>query len=225
MVNVIRGNRPSYEKGSPDETPEEFVERISPGRRRLTLANLGMVELSLVLLGFMIVLLASGVWIAVALGLVGFRRDGADHERAARQRAGHHDMERERVLDAGRAAAVHLDGRDSVSHQAVGGDVPRPVALAAMAARAADACERDRLRHLRGGVGLVGRDLRDHRQDRAARTRQARLRQGHEPRLAGRLRHARPADPAVDPDGGLCGDRQRFGAAGFPRRLPAGRCS
>lgn len=31
MVNVLRGNRPSYEKGSPDETPEEFVERISQG--------------------------------------------------------------------------------------------------------------------------------------------------------------------------------------------------
>jgi TRAP-type C4-dicarboxylate transport system permease small subunit len=31
MVNVLRGNRPSYEKGSPDESPEEFVERISQG--------------------------------------------------------------------------------------------------------------------------------------------------------------------------------------------------
>ena len=36
------------------------------------MANLGMVELSFVLLGVMVVLLASGVWIAVALGLVGF---------------------------------------------------------------------------------------------------------------------------------------------------------
>jgi TRAP-type C4-dicarboxylate transport system permease small subunit len=31
MINVVSGNRPSYEKGSPDETPEEFVERISQG--------------------------------------------------------------------------------------------------------------------------------------------------------------------------------------------------
>jgi len=31
LVNVLRGNRPSYEKGSPDESPEEFVERISQG--------------------------------------------------------------------------------------------------------------------------------------------------------------------------------------------------
>ncbi len=31
MVNVVRGRRPSYEKGSPDETPDEFIERISQG--------------------------------------------------------------------------------------------------------------------------------------------------------------------------------------------------
>ena len=31
VVNVIGGNRPTYERGSPDETPEEFVERISQG--------------------------------------------------------------------------------------------------------------------------------------------------------------------------------------------------
>ena len=31
MVNVIKGNRPTYERASPDETPEEFVERISQG--------------------------------------------------------------------------------------------------------------------------------------------------------------------------------------------------
>lgn len=31
MVNVVRGHRPSYEKGSPDETPDEFLERISQG--------------------------------------------------------------------------------------------------------------------------------------------------------------------------------------------------
>lgn len=31
MVIVVSGNRPSYEKGSPDETPDEFIERISQG--------------------------------------------------------------------------------------------------------------------------------------------------------------------------------------------------
>jgi len=31
LVNVLRGNRPTYEKANPNETPEEFVERISQG--------------------------------------------------------------------------------------------------------------------------------------------------------------------------------------------------
>jgi TRAP-type C4-dicarboxylate transport system permease small subunit len=31
IVNVVGGYRPSYEKGSPDETPDEFLERISQG--------------------------------------------------------------------------------------------------------------------------------------------------------------------------------------------------
>jgi TRAP-type C4-dicarboxylate transport system permease small subunit len=31
LVNVLRGNRPSYERANPNETPEEFVERISQG--------------------------------------------------------------------------------------------------------------------------------------------------------------------------------------------------
>ena len=31
LVGVISGNRPSYERGSPDETPDEFIERISQG--------------------------------------------------------------------------------------------------------------------------------------------------------------------------------------------------
>ena len=31
LVSVICGRRPSYEKGSPDETPDEFLERIAQG--------------------------------------------------------------------------------------------------------------------------------------------------------------------------------------------------
>src|SRR5207302_9271733 len=40
-------------------------------RGRLMLAQPGMAELSILLLGFMVVVLAGGVWIAVTLGLVG----------------------------------------------------------------------------------------------------------------------------------------------------------
>lgn len=31
MVNVVSGNRPTYERSNPDETPDEFLERISQG--------------------------------------------------------------------------------------------------------------------------------------------------------------------------------------------------
>ena len=31
MVNVVSGNRPSYERSNPNETPDEFLERISQG--------------------------------------------------------------------------------------------------------------------------------------------------------------------------------------------------
>jgi len=31
LANVIRGNRPTYEKARPNETPDEFVERIAQG--------------------------------------------------------------------------------------------------------------------------------------------------------------------------------------------------
>ena len=148
------------------------------GRGRLMFATTSAwSSSSLILLGFMIVVLPSGVWIAVTLGLVGFVAMALTTSVPIGSGARDHDLERERVVDARRAAAVHLDGRDPVPHQAVGGDVPRPVAVAAMAAGPADACERGRLRHLRRGVRLVGRDLRDDRQDRAARTREARLRQ------------------------------------------------
>ena len=54
----------------------------------------------------------------------------------ARRGAGDHGLGQQRVVDARGAAAVHLDGRDPVPHQAVGGDVPRAGALAQLAARA-----------------------------------------------------------------------------------------
>ena len=91
--------------------------------------------------------------------------------------------------DAGRAAAVHLDGRDlfrtKLSEEMFRGLAPwlnwHP--------GPADARQRAGLRHLRLGVGLVGRDLRHRRQDRAAGTEEARLRRDG-------LRSARSPAPA-----------------------------
>ena len=143
-------------------------------------------------------------------------------QHSGRQRARHHRVGQQRLVDARRAAAVHLDGRDPVSHAAVGGDVPRPRALAQPAAGRADARQRARLRHLRLGVRLVGRDLRHGRQDRAAGAQEARLRRDDGARLARRRRHARHPHSAVDHDGDLRGRRQRLDHPGVSRRLPAG---
>ena len=182
-----------------------------------------LIEISLLLLVFLTVLLGGGVWIALALmatGYVGMQFVGGNIP--AGPVLADHDLGQQRVVDARGLAAFHLDGRDPVSHAAVGRDVPRARALAQLDSRPADARQRAGLRHLRLGVGLLGRDLRDRRQDRAARTEEARLRREGEPRLARRRRHARHSDSAVDHHGGLCGAGQRLDHPGLSRGLPAG---
>ena len=159
---------------------------------------MNVVELSLVLMLLLFAILGSGVWIALALAVCGFRR-GADQGRdAGRPGAGDLDVGGLQFLGSHRAADVHLDGRDPLPHQIVRRHVRGPRALGAETARPAAARERDRLRDLRRGVGFLGRHLRHHRPHRAARTAQARLRRENGDRHAGRLRHARPADPALD---------------------------
>ena len=173
------------------------------------------------------------VILTVLLGARRVDRDRADGLRlcrhAVRRRqhpagrgAGDDGVGQQRVVVAGGAAAVHLDGRDPVPHQVVGGDVPRAGALAQLDSRPADARQRAGLRHLRLGVGLVGRDLRHRRQDRAAGTEEARLRRDRQPRLARRRRHARHPHSAVDHDGDLRGAGQRLDHPGVPGGLPAG---
>ena len=120
-----------------------------------------------------------------------------------------------------RAAAVHLDGRDPVSHQALGRDVRGARAVAQLAAGPADARQRPRLRHLRHGVRLVGRDLRDDRQGRAAGADQARLRREDLPGLAVRRRHARHPAAAVHHHGGLRRGRGGLDPESVSRRFPA----
>ena len=128
----------------------------------------------------------------------------------------------ERLVDARGAAAVHLDGRNPVPHQAFGRDVRRPGALAQLAARPADARQYPRLRHLRHRVGLLGRYLRDHRQGRAAGADQARLRREDLPRIAVRRGHARHPAAALDHHGGVRGGGGSLDPQGVPRGLPAG---
>ena len=78
------------------------------------------------LLILMLVLLAGGVWIAMTLAIVGW----VGRRFSPTPRPGKNLFsafwESNASLGAGGAAAVHLDGRDPVPHQAVGGDVRRP---------------------------------------------------------------------------------------------------
>jgi C4-dicarboxylate transporter DctM subunit len=113
-------------------------------------------------------ILASGVWIGLTLSGVAWIGMQLFSVAPGRRRDGGHDLGLGLQLDADRAAAVHLDGRDPVPHAAVQ-DMFRGLAPGCRRCRGGCCTQRDRLRDLRGGVRLVGRHLRHHRQDDAAR--------------------------------------------------------
>ncbi len=139
----------------------------------------------------------------------GVDRDGALLVAAGRRRDGGDDLGVGVVVDADRAAALRLDGRDPVSHAAVRGHVPRSRPMARARARTAAAYQHHRLHDLRGGIGQFRGDVRDDRQDDAARAQVARLSGGHHDRHARRRRNARAPDPAVDHHDRLRRQRQR----------------
>ena len=70
------------------------------------------------LLVIMLVLLAGGVWIAMTLADRRLGRAGLLHQHAAGQEPVLRLLGEQRELGAGGVAALHLDGRDPVSHQA-----------------------------------------------------------------------------------------------------------
>ena len=179
-----------------------------------------LLQIAALLLILLVALLAGGLVDRHHADRLRFRRHAVrrcDHP--AWPGAGDHDLGQQRVLDARRAAAVHLDGRNPVPHAVVGGDVPRSGAVAELAAGTADARQRAGLRDIRIGVGLVRRDHGDRRQDRAARIEEARLRPDGEPWLARRGRDARHSHPAVDHDGDLRGAGERLDHPGVPGGL------
>ena len=113
-------------------------------------------------------LLGSGVWIGLALAGVAWIGMELFSSRPAGDAMAVTIWGIGVVVDADRAAAVRVDGRDPVPHAAVRGHVQGTGAVARARAGPAAAHEHHRLHDLRGGVGLVGRDLRDDRQDDAA---------------------------------------------------------
>ena len=150
-------------------------------------------------------------------------RHGALLVAAGGRRDGRDDLGRRVVVDAHRAAAVLLDGRDPVPHAAVRGHVPGPGALARASSGPPPAHEHHRLHDLRRRVGVVRRDLRDDRQDDAAGAEEPRLPGRHHDRHARGRRHARAADPAVDHHDRVRRVGERVDRAAVHRRDPARR--
>ncbi len=125
------------------------------------------------------------------------------------------------VVDAHRAAALRLDGRDPVPHAALGRHVQGARAVARAGAGSPAAHEHHRLHDLRRRVGIVGGDVRDDRQDDAARAPAARLSGDDHGRHARRRGNARAADSAVDHHDRLRRHGQRVDRAAVHRRHPA----
>ena len=169
-----------------------------------------------VLLALLLVLLVGGRVDRDRARGGGLVRAAVLHQHAARSESVPVVLGLERELDARRAAALHLDGRDPVPHEALGGDVRRARAVARLAAGAADARERARLRDLRHGVGLVGRDLRDHRQGGAA---------GADSAAATTRRRASARSAAPARSASCCRPRSSWWCTRWPPRSRSSRCS
>ena len=140
--------------------------------------DLGLLELSLILLGFLMV--APGqrrLDRASRLGLVGFAGDGADDERADRPGARHDRLERSSASWTLTALPLFIWMGEILFRTRLSEDMFRGLApwLQWLPGR---------LLHINViGCGIFAavsgssrRDLRHHRQDRAARAREARLR-------------------------------------------------
>ena len=114
FIHVLRGNLAALRKAQAED--RRRGRRAAPcraGSRRGA-----SIEIALLLLVLLTALLwPGGVWIAHrADGLRLCRHDVRRRQRAARRGAGDDRLGQQRVVDACGAAAVHLDGRDSVPH-------------------------------------------------------------------------------------------------------------
>ncbi len=181
---------------------------------------------------------------AVLLGLLGVRavrrrvdRHVARHRRLDRTGALHRYVARpampvhafwgtNAVVGTGRAAAVHLDGRDSVSQHACPSRMFRRT-------RAVAAAAPGRLMHVNIlGCGDFRLRCRAHRQPRAQRSAKFALpelrRRGYRradcARFARDCRHARHPDSAVDHDGRLRGGGRRVDHSRVSGRHHARAC-
>ena len=159
----------------------------------------------------------ASAWIGMELFIVapGRRRDGG------------HDLGLGVVVDADRAAALRLDGRDPVPHPAVRGHVQGPRAVARARARAACCTPTSSAARIFAAVsGSSAATCATIGKMTLPELQRARLPRGHHDRLARRRRHAGPPDPAVDHHDRLRRRGRRVDRAAVHRRrhsrAPAG---
>ena len=103
----------------------------------------------------------------MACGFAGMQFVGGDDP--AGPGAGDDGLGQQRVMDARRAAAVHLDGGNFFSNALIGRNVSRACAVAQPSFLGGHARERAGLRDIRLGFGFVGRDHRDEEIDAPTR--------------------------------------------------------
>ena len=136
---------------------------------------MSVVELSLVLLLLLFAILASGVWIAMALSIVGFVAIITTMSTPPGQVLATSMWSASSSWDLTALPMFIWMGEILYRTKLPDDMFDGPGALDAEAARTLAARERGRLRDLCRGVGLVGGHLRDHRPDRAAGIVEARL--------------------------------------------------
>ena len=171
---------------------------------------MSVVVVGAVLLGLLGVVLCAGVWIGMSLGIVGWIGLAGLYRYIAGPQSVHRILGYQRFVGACGAAAVHLDGRDSVPDTLVRADVRGTRAVAATYSRSFDARQHPGLRHLRLGVRLVRSDVRNDRESRLARASTTRIRRTNCAGLARDCRHAWHPDSTVDHDGRVCGGGRRL---------------
>jgi hypothetical protein len=115
------------------------------------------------------ILLGTGVWIGLALAGVAWIGMELFSSRPAGDAMAVTDMGLGVVVDADRAAAFRLDGRNPVSDAVVRRHVSRSRALARATPGTAAAHQYHRLHDLCRRLGFIGRNLRNDRQDDASR--------------------------------------------------------
>ena len=179
MCLVLRGGRPDLrDAASKSGTRAAISPRTSEVRSRCRVGGgtMSLIAIGGLLLFILLLLLTGGVWIAMALAIVGWVGQSFFTTTPPGKNLFSAFWETTASWELAALPLFIWMGEILFRTQLSEQMFERPGAVAQPRARAADAHHDPRLRHLRLGLGLVGRDLRHDRQGGAARTEAARLR-------------------------------------------------